>query len=213
MPRRHALRGFTLLELLVAIAIFAVMSGVSYRALTAVLESRERIDAEQRKWRTIALALARVEQDLGAIRVRPARDTGGVVQPPLVGVQVPRGSEGHLAFSRAGHTSDAGLPGAPMRVGLRLRDGTLEHMAWPALDQAPRTEPIVSPLLEGISSIRLRYLDRAGQWHERWPSAATTPNTIDVASLIVPRAIELELALQSGERIRRVFALLAGGHQ
>ncbi len=206
-------KGFTLLELLVAIAIFAVISGVSYRVLTSVLESRERVDAENRKWRTLAIALARIEQDLGAIRARPARDSGGVVQPPLVGVQVPRGNEGLITFSRAGHTSESGLPGAPTRVGLRMVDGTLQYMSWPALDQAPRTEPEVIPLLAGVHGIRFRYLDRTGQWNERWPAAPTAPGTLDVAAQILPRAIELELTLQSGERVRRVFAPLAGGLQ
>ena len=60
-------RGFTLIELLVALAIFAVMSGFAYRGLTAMLESREALAKESRKWRDVSLFVGRVERDLAAL--------------------------------------------------------------------------------------------------------------------------------------------------
>ncbi|MFM9881829.1 MAG: type II secretion system minor pseudopilin GspJ [Burkholderiales bacterium] len=206
--------GFTLIEMLVAIAIFGIMAGVAYRALTSVLDTRERLDIEHRKWRGLSIAFARIEQDLGAIRARPARDTGGVVQPPLVGVQVARSpNEGQVMFSRAGYNDEKGIPGAPTRVGYRVREGVLEYMTWTALDQAPRTEPVVSELFRGVSELRVRYLDGRGQWNERWPAGAAVNAAIDDAKAIMPRALEFELQLQSGERIRRIFAPMAGGNR
>jgi general secretion pathway protein J len=207
-------RGFTLIEVLVAVAIFGVMSGVAYRALTSVLESRERLDVEHKKWRSIAIAFSRIEQDLGAIRARPARDAGGVLQPPLVGNQVIRvPTEGQLMFSRAGYTDDKGIPGAPTRVGFRARDGNLEYMTWYALDQGPRTTPAVRSILAGVDQFRVRYLDATGGWNDRWPAGSAVNAALDDARAMIPRAIEIDLQLQSGERIRRVFAPLAGGNR
>jgi len=211
-PTFSRYRGFTLIEVLVAIAIFSIMASVAYRALTAVLESRERLDSEHRKWRTLSIAFSRIEQDLGSIRARPARDTGGIMQPPLMGAQVLRSpNEGHVMFSRAGYTDEKGIPGAPTRVGYRARDGTLEYMTWAALDQAPRTEPNVSQLLQGVTELRVRYLDATAQWFDRWPAGSAVNAPLDDAKAILPRALEFELQLQSGERIRRVFVPLAGG--
>lgn len=213
-PKLSRDRGFTLIEVLVAIAIFGIMASVAYRALTSVLESRERLDGEHRKWRALSIAFSRIEQDLGAIRARPARDTGGVMQPPLVGVQVLRNAnEGQIMFSRAGYTDEKGVPGAPTRVGYRARDGMLEYMTWAALDQAPRTEPNVSQLLQGVQELRARYLDATGQWFERWPAGSAINAPLDDAKAILPRALEFEVQLQSGERIRRVFVPLAGGNR
>src|SRR3989304_842571 len=68
--------GFTLVELLVAIAIFGVLSGIAYRSLAVVLDSRGRIEQENRKWRGLAMLFARLEQDVAAGAPRPIRGTG-----------------------------------------------------------------------------------------------------------------------------------------
>jgi general secretion pathway protein J len=76
-------RGFTLIELLVAVAIFGVLSGMAYRALTVVLDSRDRIELETRKWRELALFFTRLEQDVTAIAPRPIRDGQGARSPAV----------------------------------------------------------------------------------------------------------------------------------
>jgi len=212
-PLRRA-AGFTLIELLVAIAIFGIMAAVAYRALTSVLETRERLDVEQRKWRAISIAFARIEQDLGALRVRPARDNGGRLMAPLVGEQVIRNlNDGQLVFSRAGYTDEKGIPGKPTRVGYRVRDGVLEQMTWAALDQAPRSEPLVIALLAGVNDLRIRYMENPNQWHNNWPAGRAMNASLDDRLAILPKAIELELVLTSGERLRRVFVPLGGGNR
>jgi len=65
-------RGFTLVELLVALAIFALMSGFAYRGLTAMLDARAALAKESRKWRDTALFVGRVERDLAAALPRSA---------------------------------------------------------------------------------------------------------------------------------------------
>ena len=64
--------GFTLVELLVALAIFAIVSGFAYRSLNMMLESREALQKESRKWRDVALFVGRVERDLDSVLPRLA---------------------------------------------------------------------------------------------------------------------------------------------
>src|SRR4051812_20313935 len=64
--------GFTLVELLVALAIFALLTAFSYRGLNAMLESREALQKESRKWRDVTLAMGRLERDVAAVLDRPA---------------------------------------------------------------------------------------------------------------------------------------------
>ena len=193
MPTRpRSSTGFTLIEVLIAITIFAIMSVMAFRVLTIILETRDRVDRENKKWREIATAVARIEQDLLSFRDRRIRDSGGIEQAALVGVQVPLGDQGNIMLTRAGYTDQPGARGAPQRVGYRVKDGILEQLAWPVLDQAQRTRPNVNVVLRGVSGFEVRYLDaRNGPfnapWLNQWPPPGTfqatpTPGTTETST-------------------------------
>lgn len=190
-------RGLTLVELLVAIAIFGVLSGVAYRALTIVLESRDRIEQESRKWREIALFFARLEQDLAASAPRPVRAANDSLSPALVGDPAPGGA---VMLTRTGFAADPGAIEPPRRIGYRLRGGVIELLSWTELDSGSRSEPRAMPVLRDVSAMDLRYLDRRGQSHQAWPPAGmTNPQTE------IPAGVEVGLTLASGERITRLL--------
>lgn len=64
LASRRRLAGFTLIELMVALGIFMVLGLLSYRALTSIIESRDRVGVEQQRWQTITRFMQRVEFDL-----------------------------------------------------------------------------------------------------------------------------------------------------
>src|SRR5215472_13380046 len=82
-PRRSRAVAFTLIELLVSLAIFAIMSAFAYRALNTLLESRESLAAESRKWRDISLCVGRIERDLSAVLARGAIGASGTPLAPV----------------------------------------------------------------------------------------------------------------------------------
>lgn len=193
-------RGFTLVEMLVALTIFALMSVLAYRGLTAVLETRAHLTEDNRRWRDIALTLAQLEQDLNMVVDRPVRDSGDLQQPALVGDPNAIGaSAAQLSLSRMGMAWQTGVPADVQRRGYRLNNGTLEQLVWPVLDQAPHTVPEVHALLERVKRFELRYLDGAGNWQPRWPLPGV------VATL--PAAVEVVVELDAGGTLTRVFAL------
>ncbi|HJX58441.1 MAG TPA: type II secretion system minor pseudopilin GspJ [Thiobacillus sp.] len=192
-------RGFTLVEMLVALTIFALMSVLAYRGLTAVLQTREHLTEDNRRWRDIALTLAQLEQDMSMVVDRPVRDSGDLPLPALVGnPQALGANDAQLSFSRMGMAWQTGVLADVQRHGYRLNNGTLEQLVWPVLDQAPRSEPAVNRLLEKVSRFELRYLDGSGNWQPRWPLPG-------VAAL--PAALEVVLELDGGVAVTRVFAL------
>jgi general secretion pathway protein J len=194
-------RGLTLVELLVAIAIFGVLCGFAYRALTVVLESRGRLEQENRKWREIALFFTRLEQDLAASALRPVRDANGSISPALVGNPAPKGAaDGAVVLTRTGFAADPGAIEPPRRIGYRLRGGVVEMLYWNGLDVAPQSEPRAVAVLSNVSALDLRYLDRRGQWHVAWPSAGTNNPQTEI-----PAGIEVGVTLLTGERITRLF--------
>lgn len=202
MRRQH---GLTLVELLVAVAIFGILSAFAYRALTVVLESRTRIEQENRKWRALALFFARLEQDVATAVPRPVRDPGDLVSPALAGSATGvRINEGALMLTRTAAAAEPGAHDAPRRLGYRLRGTVVELLTWGVLDQGPRTEPRVVAVLDGVKALDLRYLDTRGQWHLAWPPPLAPP-----ASVVLPVAVEVRLELVSGERIARLLPAAA----
>ncbi|MDO9385615.1 MAG: type II secretion system minor pseudopilin GspJ [Thiobacillus sp.] len=192
-------RGFTLVEMLVALTIFALMSVLAYRGLTAVLQTREHLTEDNRRWRDIALTLAQLEQDMSMAVDRPVRDNGDLPLPALVGnPQALGANDAQLSFSRMGMAWQSGVLADVQRHGYRLNNGTLEQLVWPVLDRAPLTEPVVHALLERVNRFELRYLDGSGNWQPRWPLPG-------VAAL--PAALEVVLELDGGVAVTRVFAL------
>jgi general secretion pathway protein J len=198
-PRGKA-AAFTLVELLVAVTIFGVLSGIAYRSLAAVLDSRGRIEQENRKWRGLAALFARLEQDLAATAPRPIRDAGDLVGPAFAGGAAARRNDGAIVLTRTALADEPGAAAAPRRLGYRLRGGVVELLTWNVLDQAPRSEPAVTAVLRDVTAFDLRYLDRRGQWHASWP-----PPGITAAQTAIPAAVEVAVTLASGERVTRLF--------
>ena len=193
--------GFTLIELLVALAIFAIMSGFAFRALNGMLDSREALAKESRKWRDVALFVGRVERDLAALLNRPATAASGTPLAALSSSVDETVGPGGLALSRSGHMLSGSTSSAPQRVAYRLREGAVERLAWAGIDAAPRDQPAGTPILAGVGGLAFRFLDpRSSEWRLDWGlpgNAAEKP----------PAAVEMTLTLATGERIVRLFDL------
>ena len=201
-----ACRGFTLIEVLIALTIFAVMSALAYRGLTSILDARDRVAQENRKWREISIFFARLEADLVNAVPRDIRNSNNLTESAFIGnATFARETEAQLMFTRMGLPGAAGTLAAPQRLGYRLKQGSIEELVWPVLDQGQRTVPSVYPLLTGVNALRLRYLDYANQWRDTWPllSSGAAPVTR------LPKAVEVALTLDSGETITRLLLLLS----
>ncbi len=184
-------RGFTLLEVLVALVLLGVFAFASYRALNAVLEAERLAVAEMLRWRELARTFSRLESDL-ADAVLVGGDARGAPSGFRVGGEAP--GEVGFALDRLLPEDD---PAGLQRVAYRYADGRLvrrlERMA-PAGGAAAGE----ATLLQGLRGFSLRYMDEAGQWQPNWQ--ARTPRAL-------PRALEVTLELAGGEPLRRVFRL------
>jgi len=196
MSRRSA-RGFTLVELLVALAIFALVSAFAYRGLGAMLDSRAALQKDSRKWRDVALFVGRFERDMDAVLPRPSRSTSGTLLPPLSSdLDTPTAGTG-LALTRSGSPLQENVLAAPQRVAWRLRDGHIERLAWAGVDAAPREEPTAVAILDA-HALGFRFLDpRSGEWRTTWPGG----------SALLPAAVEMTVELTSGEQVVRLVDL------
>jgi general secretion pathway protein J len=189
-------RAFTLVELLIALAIFALLSAFAYRGLAVLMDSREALDRDSRKWRDVALFVGRFERDIQAVIDRPATGPSGTPQGPLSSLlDLGGAAAGGLAITRAGATLYANELAAPQRVGYRLVEGRVDRLAWPGVDAGPRAVVAATPVLENVRSLGFRFLDRTLEWRRDWALPATQG---------MPLAVEMTLELAGGEKILRV---------
>ena len=199
---RHS-RAFTLVELLVALAIFALVSGFAYRGLDAMLQNRERLQEESRKWRDLSVFVGRLERDLAAVLDRPARGASGTTLQPVSSAIEAAGSREGLALTRSGAPLQENALAAPQRIAYRWHEGHVERLAWPGVDAAPRAQPDAVAVLAGVKALRFRFLDPRGEWRGTWG----LPGSVER----VPAAVEVTLELASGETLVRLFDMPRAG--
>lgn len=190
--------GFTLAELLVAMAVLAVLATVSFRGLGSLLEADRHVQSETRRWNEVAIVAANIGRDLSLAIARSVRDDAGRARSGLIIDRVQDDSQEQLVITRLG--DDGALSRSdPRKVGYRLRERTLDYLVWPATDLAPGAVPSVSPLLEDVAGLQLRALGQDGAWTPFWP-AGNQANAL-------PRAVEVQIVLGTGARIARIFSL------
>ena len=188
--------GFTLIELMIALAILALVAVLAYRALSALTDSEVQLTAEAQHWRELDALFARLEADMREALPRDVR-TGNGTEPAWLG-DVDGTGNAVLRFSRAGPEFTAEPGSAGQRIGYRLRDGALEILYWPRLDQPASVAPRPYTLAGGIAAFRVAYLDARRNWLERWPALGEQP---------VPRAVRVGITLAGGEQIERWLVL------
>ena len=187
--------GFTLVEMLVAVAIFALASALAYGGLAALLRARTQLDAENERLGRLQFAIGLVERDLRGFVPRAIRDGYGAPLPAL------SGTRDGVEFSRLGLANALALPRAEIeRVGYRLQQDRLQRLRYPVLDRSPGSVPQVDELLDGVESIDFDYVAADGRELAQWPAPRANPDS-------PPRAVALTLTLSDYGPIRRVLEL------
>lgn len=189
--KKTAVKGFTLLELLIAMVIFSFMSIMAYGALANVFKSNEVITKQELKLKKLQRSMMFIERDLRQLTLRPRRSGYSQTSPALdSGLD----SEGVIEFTRAGNSNPTDLVRSSLqRVRYDLQEEKLSRMSWNLVDHID-AEPVTMLLLENVESLVFKFLDNKNNWQENWSS--TTVN---------PKAIELTLELKNWGKIVRLF--------
>ncbi|MFO1432224.1 MAG: type II secretion system minor pseudopilin GspJ [Candidatus Competibacteraceae bacterium] len=197
-------RGFTLLELLVALAVFAIMAAAAYSSLRNILYTEAAVQTETRRLAELQMAFFLLERDITQAVPRDIRDEYGETQPPL---QTGRLLGDLLIFTRSGWDNPlAQARSGLQRLAYRFEQGQLFRLSWDTLDRGGAGRPQSSLLLDGVQEVRMRFLNDDDKWEKEWPPKEEEDPEAEQKPKL-PRAVEVTVVLNDWGEITRLFPL------
>ncbi|HEY7672788.1 MAG TPA: type II secretion system minor pseudopilin GspJ [Gammaproteobacteria bacterium] len=193
-------RGFTLVEVLVALAIVAVIGVMALEGLSQAIQQQSRARERADRWREIQLAMRVVMQDLAQIHPRPTRDElGDAFEPSLLASPT---AQFPIELSRGGWSNPGGFTrGTVLRVAYAWEDDALLRFTWPVADRTLATPPQRTELLTGVTNLEVRFRAQSGEWFTEWPPTELSGAMRYVS---VPRAVEFAVELEDFGRVWRL---------
>lgn len=160
-----AQRGFTLLEMLVALAVFAVLGLMSSQMVNRVLKVHQAAITRGERLGEVQRAMQIMQRDVLEMTSRTVRDEMG---DPLPTVRV--GNDIVLEITRSGWRNPLRQRRSDLqRVAYQVRDETLFRYYWNVLDRAEDTQPVSQELLHDVTALEVHALDVSGNDHAYWP--------------------------------------------
>lgn len=200
MNRRPS-HGFTLIEVLVAMAIFGVMTMLAYMSLGQTLANAEMLTQRMDRLQAIQRTMRYLGNDLHAASPRPIRDELGVEYLPAL--MVSAANSFALAVTHGGWPNPAGLPrSTQQRSVYLLEDGKLFRIYSTVLDATYSHNAISTQILDGVESLEFRLMLDNGQTTNQWPPLGSQSAR---AQVLRPRAVEIILTLEGEGEIRRII--------
>lgn len=216
------LRGFTLLELLVALFITAILFAMGYGALSQALTSRKEVEEQSARLSAVQQTMRVMEQDIELMQPRPARDPLGngyeaalVVSQNAASGNSATGSDSAaqsvplLTFTRGGWANPAGLPRSELqRVSYLLRDGKLIRQHLPVMDTTAATSVVERELLDQVDALRFEYMDESFAWSPTWPTPGMQMSTPQELWRARPIAVRIVLSLKDTGVLTRIIEVV-----
>ena len=210
------MKGFTLLEVLVDLSIFAVIGIGTNKLLRTVIDTRDATEFRTDQLTDTQRAIGLLERDLSQIVNRPIRNEYGDRVPAL---QIGYGLYA-IEFSRLGWRNPTAQSRSNVqRVAYRLHEGELERHYWLILDRAEDSEPRVQKILSNVEDFRIQALNENGDTSDNWSGDLLAGNrrsddfVLDDLSSnsgkVLPIALEVFIQIEEFGEVRKVINLVA----
>jgi len=208
--RLRPIRGFTLVEILVAMAIFSLIGVAAHQVLLRVLAAEERAAERTARLDALQRAVLRLERDVIQYVDRGVRDALGDPQPALMLEDGRR-----LELTRRGWRNPLGLKRSRLQrvTWRRVPDGGIERAYWSVLDRAEDSEPRRQRVLPGGETLTMRVIDAEGERWEFWPPRALPPDGAGTEAPPPPVALEVALRMPPFGEVVRVLRLASPAPQ
>lgn len=194
--------GFTLIEVLIAMAIFAFMAVGAQQVLSQIYRSNDISQQRSERLKTLQRALVFMDNDFRQMALRQMRTNGEDPSKNLIEWKeylLDSDTKG-VMFSRTGwHNPAQQFPrGEVTKVGYRVKDSQLQRVWWHYVDTPVGQQGLVMPLIDQVEAFEMRFFD-GKQWRTSWDKP-----------LVLPKAVQVSLTFSDYGEIER-FYLTGGG--
>ncbi|STV82315.1 General secretion pathway protein J [Klebsiella michiganensis] len=171
-------RGFTLVEMLLALAILAALSVAAVTVLQNVMRADTLTRDKGGRMQALQLTFSQMAADFSQIIPRRSRDSASLF---FAGRFQLGSDDWAIAFSRNGWPNPLGiLPRSEIQnVSYRLRGDRLERLSYDQQDPLPGSLPTVTVMQRNVQAFRLRFY-ASGRWQDEWQQTQTLPQGLEV---------------------------------
>ena len=192
--------GFTLIEMVIAVAIFAVMMVIAFPGLTHIARVGDQVGKSNRQLSEMQFALTYLNKDWMQVSSRGILNQYGDKEPHI------KYEDNEISFTHSGWTSifqdDKNRRSELQRVEYLVKDEQLIRQYWSSLDQIPGEEPISTVLLEDVVLFEVHFITSAEEAIETWPPLAGNTDR--------PIALRVRLELKGFGQVHRIMEVPEG---
>ncbi len=195
MRSNHSL-GFTLLEILIALFIFTILSLIMASALHNIIDISGGTARNAQRLRQTQIALLLMSRDIEQTVNRPILGTNGKEEAAFIGKPT------NFALTRTGFANPMGeaLQSSLQRTGYYWSEESLWRNTWTVLDRAAGSQAHARRLLTDVREVRFQYLDKDGHFHNEWPIEGRAQERL-------PRAIRIHLTISNWGKLSQLYVI------
>lgn len=194
------MHGFTLVEMLLALAILAALSVAAMAVLQNVIRADTLTRDKTQQMQALQHTFSQMSSDINQIIARRSRESSSLF---FAGRYQLSSDDWAISFSRNGWPNPLGMLARSeiQNVSYRLRQQRLERLSYDQQDPLTGAQPTVEVVQEGVRAFRLRFY-ASGRWQERWDNSQS-----------LPQGLEVTLTLDGYGDITRLFLITQGSSQ
>lgn len=198
---KNKAQGFTLLEILIALFIFTILSTLLIGALHSVIGALSGTEKHAERLRNLQLVLLVLSRDIEQTVDRPVMSASGQLDKAFIGTRH------DFIFTHLGNADPTGTMArsALQRTQYVFNEGKIWRKTWPVLDQAPQTKANLRPLLADLISVHFQYLDNENHFHHQWPPEGS--------KLTLPQAVKITLRLTDWGSLSQLYVIPAKSNE
>jgi general secretion pathway protein J len=195
-----SIKGYTLMEVLIALSVFAILTVVTSTAMYNAYNTRARVNEQADKLNSLQLAMTVIGRDTKQIIERTIKGEDMVTIPAYIG------DDNYTEFTRDGmvNPNSSEKRSTLKRVAYLCRDEQLIRRSWAVLDSPKRKQYNDKILLDNLFHCSMSYITRSRQILDEWRAGAVQQNQKKEP---LPVALQLDLNIKNWGKMQLRFII------